>query len=188
MDYNTEIINGAATQIAEMFKSIVMKQQQDGQEAVTIAQIEASMREALRQIGIQALGQFLSAMQTTPSSEISCSCGGSLHYQRMREALIISVFGKTSYRRAYYAGCSCQKGRAPLDEQFGLEPGAVTAGLAQLLALAGIEFSYDQSPKWLHAYLLFDVSENTVRSETERLGALQEKQEDALIQLSQDET
>jgi len=188
MDYNMENINGAATQIAEMFKSMLMNQPQEGQEPVTIAQIEMSMREALRQIGVQALGQFLSVMQTTPASEISCGCGGSLQYQRMREALIISVFGKTSYRRAYYAGCTCQKGRAPLDEQFGLEPGAVTAGLAQLLALAGIEFSYDQSPKWLQAYLLFDVSENTVRSETERMGALQEKQEDALIQRSQDET
>jgi len=188
MDYNTEVISSAAIQIAEMFKSIVMSQQQGRQGVYTIAQIETSMREALRQIGLQALGQFLSAMQTTPDREIACACGGVLHYQRMREELIISVFGKTSYRRAYYAGCSCQQGKSPLDEQFGLEPGGVTAGLAQLLALAGIEFSYDQSPKWLQAYLLFEVSENTVRSETERMGALQEKQEEALIQCSQDET
>lgn len=188
MDYNTEVINSAAKQLAEMFKDIVISQQQSDQGAFSIAQIETHLREALRQIGKQALSHFLSGMQTTPALEIPCRCGGSLHYQRKREATIISVFGKTSYTRAYYAGCACQKGKAPLDEQFGLEPGAVTAGLAQLLALAGIEFSYDQSPKWLQAYLLFDVSENTVRSETERMGALQEKQEKALIQRSQDET
>ena len=94
------------------------------------------MREVVRQIGMQALSHFLSGMQTTPALEIPCRCGGSLHYQRIREASIISVFGKTSYTRAYYAGCACQKGQAPLDEQFGLEPGAVTAGLAQLLALS----------------------------------------------------
>jgi hypothetical protein len=185
MEYNTEVINSAAMQLAEMFKEIVMNQPQGG---VSIAQIETHLREALRQIGLRALGQFLSAMQTTPVLEIPCACGGILHYQRMREALIISVFGKTSYLRAYYAGCTCQKGKAPLDEQFGIEPGAVTAGLAQLLALAGIEFSYDQSPQWLQAYLLFDVSANTVRSETERMGVLQEKQEEALLQRSQDET
>jgi hypothetical protein len=188
MDYNTEVISSAATQIAEMIKSIVMSQQQGGQGIITIAQIENLMREALRQIGLQGLGKFLSAMQTTPESEIPCACGGTLHYQRMREATITSVFGKTSYMRAYYAGCACQKGKSPLDEQFGLEPGAVTAGLAQLLALAGIEFSYDQSPKWLQAYLLFDVSENTVRSETEQMGAMQEQQEAVLLQRSQDET
>ena len=188
MDYNTEVINSAALQLAEMLKTIMLNQQQQGQGVLTIAQIEAQLREIVRQIGMQALSHFLSGMQTTPVLEIPCSCGGSLHYQRMREATIISVFGKTSYQRAYYAGCACQKGQAPLDEQFGLAPGAVTAGLAQLLALAGIEFSYDQSPKWLQAYLLFEVSENTVRAETERMGALQEKTEEVLIQRSQDET
>jgi hypothetical protein len=105
----------------------------------------------------------------------------------MREAMVISVFGRTLYERGYYAGCECKQGKSPLDEQFGLQPGAVTAGLATLLALAGIEFSYDKSPQWLQAYLLFDISENTVRSETERMGALQEKREEVLVQQSQDE-
>ncbi len=187
MDYNTEVINSAAIQLADMFKAQVIRQQRDGQGTISIAQIETHLREALRQIGLQALGQFLSAMQTTPEMEIACACGGRLHYQRMREAQIISVFGKTRYKRAYYAGCRCRKGKAPLDEQFGLEPGAVTAGLAHLLALAGIAFSYDQSPQWLQDFLLFEVAGNTVRSETEKLGALQQGLEAEMIQLSQDE-
>jgi len=187
MNYNTEVINHMAQQMAEMFKSAVIAQKESGGCTPTIAQIEADMREALRHIGNQALGLFLSSMQATPEKEIACSCGGTLHYQRMREAIVISVFGKTLYVRGYYAGCNCKEGKAPLDEQFGLKPGAVTAGLATLLALAGIEFSYDKSPKWLQAYLLFDISENTVRSETEQMGALQEKREEALIQQSQDE-
>jgi hypothetical protein len=188
MNNNTEKINSVAQQLAEMFKDAVVEQQRTGQGTPVIAQIEASLRETLRQIGLQALGMFLSSMQTTPSSEMACECGGILDYQRMREAMVISVFGKTTYKRAYYAGCVCKQGQAPLDQQFGLEPGAVTAGLAQLLALAGIEFSYDESPKWLQAYLLFDISENTVRSETEQMGALQEDQEKKLMERSQDET
>lgn len=187
MNYNTETINSAARQLAAMFKTAVIEQHAAGQGSSTIAQIETGMREALRQIGVQALGLFLSSMQTTPASEIRCSCGGILKYQRMRSATVISVFGKVRYERAYYAGCSCKEGKAPLDEQFGLEPGAVTAGLAALLALAGIEFSYDESPKWLQAYLLFEVSENTVRSETEQLGGLQEELEEELVKQSQDE-
>ena len=187
MNYNTETINSAARQLAAMFKSAVIEQHAAGQGTSRIAQIETGMREALRQIGMQALGLFLSSMQTTPASEIACTCGGTLKYQRMRPATVISVFGKVTYERAYYAGCSCKEGKAPLDEQFGLEPGAVTAGLAALLALAGIEFSYDESPKWLQAYLLFDVSENTVRSETEQMGGLQEKREEELVKHSQDE-
>jgi hypothetical protein len=187
MNYNTEGINELAQQLAELFRSAVMTQEESGEGIPRIAQIETEMRDVLRQVGNRALGLFLSSMQATPEKEIACACGGTLHYQRMREAVVISVFGKTMYKRAYYAGCGCQEGRAPLDEQFGLEPGAVTAGLATLLALAGIEFSYDRSPEWLQAYLLFDVSENTVRSETEEMGALQEKREELLIQQSQNE-
>lgn len=187
MNYNTETINSVARQLAEMLKIAVTEQQQAGQGTPNIAQIETDLREALRQIGLQALGLFLSSMQSTPAREIACTCGGTLRYQRQREATVISVFGRTVYERAYYAGCSCKQGKAPLDEQFGLEAGAVTAGLAMLLALAGIEFSFDESPQWLQAYLLFEVSENTVRSETQQMGALQEQQEKQWIERSQDE-
>lgn len=187
MNYNMEMIEGLAHQFAEMIKVAVIAHQKAGEETPLIMEIENGMREALRQIGQQALGIFLSSMQTTPESKIDCPCGGKLHYQRMRTAQVISVFDRVSYARAYYAGCQCKQGRVPLDEQFGLEPGAVTAGLAALLALAGIEFSYDQSPKWLRDFLLFDVAQNTVRSETEKMGVLQQGLETELIQQSQDE-
>jgi hypothetical protein len=187
MDYNTETIDRLAKQLAEMIKEAVIEQQKTGEETPLIMQIENSMREALRQIGQQALGMFLSSMQVTPASELGCPCGETLYYQRMRSARVISVFGRVSYERAYYAGCRCKRGKAPVDEQFGLEPGAVTAGLAALLALAGIEFSYDRSPQWLQNYLLFDIAENTVRSETEQMGALQQRLEADLIQQSQGE-
>ena len=181
MKYNTETINRAAESLAETFKMAIAEQNQRS----TIADIEKGMWEALRQIGIQALGQVLSMLQTKPESQIECECGGEMKYQRMRTATVISIFGRVGYKRAYYAGCECGEGKAPLDEQFGLEPGGVTSGLAGLLALAGIAFSYDERPKWLEAYLLLDVSENTVRAETEHMGELQQKQEKTLIQQSQ---
>jgi hypothetical protein len=187
MNYNMEMISHLAQQLAEMFRMAVLEQRKASGESPRIAQIENGMRAVLLQIGQQALGLFLSSMQTTPESEIDCPCGGKLHYQRMRTAQVVSVFDRVGYERAYYAGCQCKQGRAPLDEQFGLEPGAVTAGLAALLALAGIEFSYDQSPKWLRDFLLFDVAQNTVRSETETMGVLQQELEAELIQHSQDE-
>lgn len=188
MEYNTETVKGIAEQFAKMIKEAVREQQKTGAERTTIAEIETGMREGLRQIGLQAVGILLSSLQLTPESEIDCDCGGRLQYQRMRPTTIISVFGRATYKRAYYAGCSCKKGKAPLDEQYGLEPGAVTSGLAALLALAGIEFSFESSPKWIKEYLLFEVSENTVRSETEQMGKLQEDQEKELIERAQDES
>jgi hypothetical protein len=97
------------------------------------------------------------------------------------------VFGKVVYKRAYYAGCTCQKGQSPVDNQYGIEAGKVTAGLAHLIALSGIKESYDEGRKWLKEYLLFEVSENTVRSETQKMGDLQRRADQELVKAMQDE-
>jgi hypothetical protein len=186
MEYNTEKINEIAEQLVKLVgESLKQKEKAD---QATIADFEKEFRDVLRQIGVKALGLYLSGLQTTPEREIRCSCGGRLLYKRMREAKIISVFGPISYTRAYYAGCTCQKGKAPLDEYYGLKPGAVSSGLAQLMALAGIGFSFEESEKWLAEFLLFDISENSIRSETEGLGLIQDKEDEQAIEISQDET
>jgi hypothetical protein len=46
------------------------------------------------------------------------------------------------------------------------------AGLAHLIALSGIKVSFDEGRKWLKEYLLFEVSENTICSETQKMGEL----------------
>lgn len=188
MEYNIEMIDEMASLLAETMKASMTAQQKHEKSTLRIEQIETGMRDVLRQIGNQALSKLLSTQESTPDAEIPCSCGGQLHYQRTREAKIISVFGKTTYTRAYYAGCTCKTGKAPLDDELGLKPGSVTAGLALLLALAGIGNSYDESPKWLQPFLLFEVSENTVRSETEQMGRLQKQQEKVWIEQSQKES
>lgn len=187
MNYNTETIKQIASAMAGLFKTAVIEQKESSGSDPTIAEIETEMRQMFRQIGEQALGMLLSGLQSTPELEIACRCGGTLRYQRIRPATLVSVFGRVQYERAYYAGCQCHQGKAPLDERYGLEPGAVTAGLAALLSLAGIAFSYNESPRWINEYLLFAVAENTVRAHTEQMGALQAEHEQALMQQCQTE-
>jgi hypothetical protein len=91
------------------------------------------------------------------------------------------------YKRAYYAGCGCQKGQAPVDRRYGIEAGKVTAGLAHLIALSGIKEAFDEGRKWLKEYLLFEVSENTIRSETQKMGELQQEADETLVTDMQDE-
>jgi hypothetical protein len=78
-----------------------------------------------------------------------------LKYQRQRPATIWSVFGKVKYERAYYAGCRCGEGQAPLDEKYGLAPGKVTSGLADLVGLSGIDKAFEEGQKWLKSFLFF---------------------------------
>lgn len=184
MKYNIEKINLIAQKVAEVVKEAI---EEEGQEQVLIGDVELAMREGLRQIGQQGLTCFLEAAEGEVEREIECACGGRLHYQRRRAATIWSVFDKVVYRRGYYAGCACGKGVAPVDRRYGIEPGKVTSGLAHLLALSGIFKAFDEGRKWLKEFLLFEVSENTVRAETRLLGELQRQADEQLVAESQDE-
>ena len=87
--------------------------EEEGEEQVLIGDVEMAMREGLREIGQQALKCLLENADGEPETEMECACGGKLAYQRQRKATIWSVFGKVTYSRGYYAGCSCGKGSAP---------------------------------------------------------------------------
>jgi len=178
MKYNIEKINEIGKLLAEIVEEALAGERK---EDIRIADIEMEMRESLREVGQNAMKYYLENADRETGAKIECKCGGKLEYQRRRAATIWSVFGKMSYERAYYAGCDCGKGHAIIDERYGIEPGKVTAGLAQLLALSGIDKSFEEGQEWLKAFLLFEVSENTIRTETQVLGELQRKAEEEWI-------
>jgi hypothetical protein len=184
MKYNIEKINEIGKLLAEIVEEALAGEKKA---EIRIADIEMEVRESLREIGRRTLKCYLENADREAEVAISCRCGGKMEYQRRRAATIWSVFGKMSYERAYYAGCGCGRGCASIDEQYGIEPGKVTAGLAQLLALSGIDKSFEEGREWLKAFLLFEVSENTIRAETQLLGELQRKAEEELIKAMQNE-
>lgn len=151
--------------------------------------LEMNLRKALKEIGAQALSQYLS--RTTPEEEranIACQCGGKARFHSWREAVVLSVFGRVRYKRRYYVCPECHRGQMPRDEQMGLAPGEVTAGLAKLLGLAGVETAYQEAARMVEQFLLIAMSDNTVRKETEQYGALQAAEEKRWEEESQDET
>lgn len=185
MKYNIEKINQIGNLLAEVVEEAL---EMKGQEEVLIGEIEMVLRESLLKTGNSALQCFLENADRKIEAEIECACGGRLKYQRRREATIWSVFDKVSYKRAYYAGCTCGKGCAPVDQRYGIEPGKVTSGLARLVSLCGIKEAFDGSRKSLKEFLLFEVSENTVRAETQKMGELQRQADLELIKETQNES
>ncbi len=174
MEFSTEELRP----IAEKFAQVIQQGLAEQPDA-PIRAIETGMRQWLQSLGQLTLGLVLSQTEAQVSRTLPCGCGGRLQYQRRREAQVLSVFGPVHYARSYDAGCACGQGQAPLDERFGLAPGQVTAGLAALVALAGVELAFEHSRRWLAQFLLFTVSENTVRKETEYFGQLQAEREPA---------
>jgi len=111
MNSNTEFFANIAEQIAAHLKTVLGVRTLAG-ESVRLPEVEIQLRDSLRQIGAQALGKFLQSGLGTPAAEIECECGGWLQYQRRRPAVVLSVFGRVDYQRAYYAGCQCGQGKA----------------------------------------------------------------------------
>ena len=184
MEFSTDNLKSLAQQLAEIVSAELMNAEED----VTVRDLETGLRRRLQEMGRLALGEVLSQADVDPARNMACDCGGVLQYQRRRCAKVLRVFGWVEYQCAYYAGCDCGRGKAPLDEKLGLAPGQVTAGLATLLGMAGVELAFDYSSSWLEPFLLFEVSENTIRKETQAFGELQIAREAALIEQSHNTT
>ena len=70
----------------------------------------------------------------------------------------------------------------------GIEAGEVTASLAELLALMGVKVAFKEATCLVERFLLFSVSDNTLRYETGRFGQLQAAEEAEWKQDSQTES
>lgn len=171
----------------KMAEIMVQEMNQIGAEGQGIREVETRLREFLREVGVQALGKYLEQQdEQLREQEVLCACGEAMSYLCKRPATIVSVFGRVRYHRGYYLCEQCHARQAPLDRRIGIEAGQVTAGLAELLALAGVEIAFEEATRWLEHYLLFRVSDNTLRKETERFGELQEAQETEWTENSQE--
>lgn len=168
---NTALVEKVAEVVAAEVEEIVAQE-----EDISVAEVENGVRRFLHEVGRQSLQQVLTHSDARyPEAERACPhCEQTATYQRCREASLISLFGKVHYRRHYYLCAHCRQGHYPLDQRLGLQPGCVSAGLAPLLALLGIQTSFaESSDKLAEELLLVRVSDNTIRKETRQMGRLQ---------------
>jgi hypothetical protein len=155
-------------------------------------EVENGMRELQRQIGVAGLATFLEQADEALQEEVKASaCQSDDYFHSYRPAVIWSVFGKVRIERRYYRYRNAKgrekKGIALLDQKMGFSAGQVSPSLAELLALEGVSTPFEEAAKKVGKFLLFRVSDNTLRKETEVFGALQDEIEKELIRQSQDE-
>lgn len=183
MEFSTKVVERMAAIMAEEMGQLLPNPND-------IREVEMGMRELLQKVGAEALSRYLECADEADAAEKEkeCSCQGKQEYLFRREAVILSVFGRVSYKRRYYVCGDCGSGQSPLDKRLHIAAGEVTAGLAELLALAGVETAFAESSRFIERFLLFRVSDNTLRKETERFGELQKAREEEWKKQSQDET
>jgi len=183
MEFSTKVVEKMAAMMAEELGNHLPAPKD-------IREVERGMRELLRQVGAEGLSRYLEGTDEAElrEKEKKCECQGKQQYMFRREAVILSVFGRVSYKRRYYVCQDCGKGQSPLDKRLHLAAGEVTAGLAELLALAGVETAFAESSRLIERFLLIRISDNTVRKETERFGQLQQTREEEWKVQSQNES
>ena len=156
MDLSTKQGKETVAQIAALIGDLVVESIKN-EDGMDLGDIEQGMRQLLQAVGREAIGQVLEKSDTVQPS-IRCSCHHKATYRCRREGMIITVFGRVKYKRSYYLCDHCREGQKPLDAQFQITPGEMSQGLKPLVALLGIQTSFDEAAKLAETLLLGSVS------------------------------
>lgn len=173
------------TKIAELMAEEMREKLGEG---VQVAEIEQGLRELAREVSGVGLQKMIEESEEKYGSRVTCTCGQEAEPTGKRGAMVWSVFGKVSYTRRYYLCAHCHRGQSPLDQRLGLQPGESTSGLASLLGILGVETSFEEASDLAERFLLFRVSDNTVRKHTEGYGQAQAQREQEWKRTAEDGT
>jgi len=140
--------------------------------------MERMMRELVKEAANAGMQHAIEqGEETCRSREEMCTCGQKAQFVSKRSAVLWTVFGKVEYQRRYYLCPTCHQGQSPLDRKYGIVPGQTTPTLASLLGVLGVEVSFEEASRLAERFLLFRVSDNTVRKQTEGYGNAQAQAE-----------
>jgi hypothetical protein len=74
-----------------------------------------------------------------------------------------------------------------LDRDWDIHPGEVSPVLGKLLAIAGVDIAFERARRNIREFLLVEVSDNTIRKQTQRMGEKQAQREAEWVRDSQNE-
>jgi hypothetical protein len=150
-------------------------------------ELENGIRALLQQVGQQTYGKVLEREDEKQGRRVGCACGAQARRIAKRKAKVLTVFGWVSYRRSYYGCCRCGQHHHRLDQRWGLHPGEVSPVMGKLLAIAGVDIAFERAQRKIREFLLVEVSDNTIRKQTQQIGQKQAQLEAEWIRQSQDE-
>jgi len=183
MDFSTKAKEALSNLVVDEIERLVT-----AGEVVDLSSLENELREFLKETGRQAYEKILEKEDEKLGKRVRCECGHEAHRISRRAAQFLSVFGWVNYRRSYYSCPVCGKKENRLDRIWKIHPGEVSPIMGRLLTISGVEQAFGKAKKNIHEFLLVDVSDNTIRSITQKVGEKQAELEAEWIKESQDET
>ena len=143
----------------------------EGMEKAVIAELQGFGNELLRSLVALRSERY-------PAATVACECGSQADYQRKRAGVCKTLLGSIAVKRSYYLCGTCHRGCCPLDKEIGFCAGSISAGLDELLALLGCQFSFAESAKMVKRLTLVEVSANRCRRSVQALGQLAAQEEE----------
>lgn len=150
------------------------------EEPRTLQQQEELLLGHLHELGTTLLTGLLALAVTAPDATVTCPCGATASFRRLRPATVTTLLGRLTYTRATYSCATCHHGHAPLDQHLQVAAGSFSLGLQEVLALLGAtQDSFAEAATVLARLCLVQVCPNSTRAATEELGTrlLQHTQE-----------
>ena len=182
MDFSTKALEEITTLVVAE-----ISQQIEAEEIKNLPELENGIRALLKEVGQESYGKVLEREDHKLGKRVRCGCGWQARRISIRAAQVLTVFGRVSYRRSYY-GCSrCGEKQHRLDQDWGISPGEVSPVLGKLLAVAGVDIAFERARRSIQEFLLVEVSDNTIRKQTQLMGEKQAQREAEWIHDSQDE-
>jgi hypothetical protein len=154
----------------------------------SLTDMERGIRAMLLKQGRFLLSAWLAMLEETYlATLILCSCGGQAAYQYRREGTLLTILGQVTYERAYYLCPECHQGTYPLDQQLGLRPGQMSAGLESMAGMIGAQLPFEQGSQLFEALTLISLSDHSIAKATQDIGSEVQAQEQEWIERSHDE-
>lgn len=159
------------TGLAEMVAKAVKAKLEEEATPIDLSEIERTTRQLLQEIGGQAVKMAVALSQPKyVEPTVLCGCGNEAKYVRRRKARLYTILGQITVKRAYYVCGGCHKGQSPLDKQLGLRPNALSAELARLVALTGVQIPFQKGSELFKKLTLVSVSDQTMSKASRQMG------------------
>ena len=180
-------MNDTSKQVVEKIAEMVQTELLLTESPMTLTQIERTTKAILLELGKQVTQKVTQARASKyPPDEKPCECGHLANYVRRRQVNLHTLFGKITITRAYYLCGECHQGHCPLDQTLGLRPNALSAELARLVAMTGVQIPYEKSSELFYELTSLKISPPCFAKSTNQVGALIIKQEKHLKEQAMD--
>lgn len=132
--------------------------------------LEQAIRAALTAAGARLLEAVLSEDDGYRGPWAGCGNGHRASFAGLRAKTIDTVLGRITLRRAYYHCAACGHGLAPRDEELAVAGSSLSAGLAEMIALAGSEVPFARAAALIAALAGTTVTAKRTRRAAEAAG------------------